>query len=78
MVSAKDIVVKPITQAANVLLSARIILARLPTAKLHFGVFFLNRKLEGAMSFPPINKKGTTNVVAQPMEPYAELNRHGI
>ena len=34
-----------------------------PNSQLHFGVFLQN-KLEGAMSFgPPINKKGTINIV---------------
>lgn len=54
MVSAKDIIVKPITsQAANALVkrvhySGKVV----PNSTLHFGVY-LNGKLEGAMSFGP-------------------------
>ena len=78
MVSAKDIVVKPITsQAANALVkrvhySGKVV----QNSQLHFGVF-LNGSLQGAMSFgPPINKKGTINIVAQTQwNGMIELNR---
>lgn len=78
MASAKDIVIKPISaKAANELVkrvhySGKVV----PNSQLHFGVF-LNGKLEGAMSFgPPINKKGTINVVAQTQWNHMlELNR---
>lgn len=78
MASAKDIVVKPITaKAANDLVkrvhySGKVV----PNSQLHFGVF-LDGKLEGAMSFgPPINKKGTINVVADTKwNGMLELNR---
>jgi len=65
MASAKDIIVKPISAStANTLIksihySGKVV----PNSQLHFGVF-INDKLEGAMSFgPPINKKGTINIV---------------
>jgi len=65
MVSAKDIIVKPITaQAANALVkrvhySGKVV----PNSQLHFGAF-LNGRIEGVMSFgPPINKKGTIEIV---------------
>ena len=66
MASAKDIVVKPIkASAANALVkrvhySGKVV----PNSQLHFGAF-LNGRLEGAMSFgPPINKKGTMQIVS--------------
>lgn len=65
MASAKDIIVKPIRAAdANKLVksvhySGKVV----PNSQLHFGVY-LNDKLEGVMQFgPPINKKGTINIV---------------
>lgn len=78
MASAKDIVIKPISaKAANELVkrvhySGKVV----PNSQLHFGAF-LDGKLEGAMSFgPPINKKGTINVVAQTQWNHMlELNR---
>ena len=78
MASAKDIVIKPISaKAANELVkrvhySGKVV----PNSQLHFGAY-LNGKLEGAMSFgPPINKKGTINVVAQTQWNHMlELNR---
>ena len=78
MVSAKDIIVKPITaQAANALVkrvhySGKVV----PNSQLHFGAF-LNGRLEGAMSFgPPINKKGTIGIVADTeWSGMLELNR---
>jgi hypothetical protein len=78
MASAKDIIVKPIkASAANDLVkrvhySGKVV----PNSQLHFGVFF-NGKLEGAMSFgPPINKKGTINIVKDTQwNGMLELNR---
>lgn len=65
MASAKDIIVKPIkAAAANKLIkqihySGKVV----PNSQLHLGVY-LNDKLEGVMQFgPPINKKGTINIV---------------
>ncbi len=78
MASAKDIIVKPISsKAANDLVkrvhySGKVV----QNSQLHFGVF-LNGKLEGAMSFgPPINKKGTINIVSETKwNGMLELNR---
>jgi hypothetical protein len=78
MASAKDIIIKPITsQSANALVkrvhySGKVV----PNSQLHFGVF-LNESLEGAMSFgPPINKKGTINIVKDTKwSSMLELNR---
>ena len=78
MASAKDIVVKPINaQAANKVIkqlhySGKVV----PNSQLHLGVF-LNDKLEGVMQFgPPINKKGTINIVADTKwNSMIELNR---
>jgi hypothetical protein len=78
MANAKDIIVKPITaQAANAVVkrihySGKVV----PNSQLHFGVF-LNGRLEGAMQFgPPINKKGTIEVVADTQwHGMIELNR---
>ena len=65
MVSAKDIIVKPITaQAANALVkrvhySGKVV----PNSTLHFGVY-LNDRLEGAMSFgSPMVKKNVLPLV---------------
>lgn len=66
MASAKDIVVKPIKAAAANALVKRVHYSGkvVPNSQLHFGVY-LNGRLEGAMSFgPPINKKGTINIVS--------------
>lgn len=65
MGNAKDIVVKPIKASAANSLVKRLHYSKkvVPNSQLHFGVY-LNGKLEGAMSFgPPINKKGTINIV---------------
>ena len=78
MASAKDIVVKPINaQAANKVIkqlhySGKVV----PNSQLHLGVF-LNDKLEGVMQFgPPINKKGTINIVSDTKrKSMIELNR---
>ncbi len=78
MASAKDIVVKPINaQAANKVIkqlhySGKVV----PNSQLHLGVF-LNDKLEGVMQFgPPINKKGTINIVSDTKwNSMIELNR---
>ena len=78
MASAKDIVVKPIrASVANALVkrvhySGKVV----PNSQLHFGVY-LNGRLEGVMSFgPPINKKGTINIVSDTAwHGMIELNR---
>ena len=78
MASAKDIVIKPInSRTANakckqVHYSGKVV----PNSQLHFGVF-LNGKLEGVMQFgPPINKKGTINLVDDTkFNEFIELNR---
>lgn len=78
MASAKDIVVKPITaQAANKLTKAIHYSGKVvPNSKLHLGVYWQGR-LEGVMQFgPPINKKGTLNIVAETRwNDMLELNR---
>jgi hypothetical protein len=78
MATAKDIIVKPITAAAanKVVKAVHYSGKVVPNSQLHFGVF-LNGKLEGAMSFgPPINKKGTINIVAKTeWHGMLELNR---
>ncbi len=59
MVSAKDIIVKPITAAAANKVVRRIHYSGkvVPNSQLHFGAF-LDGKLEGAMSFgPPLDKR---------------------
>lgn len=66
MASAKDIIVKPIKAAAANDLVKRVHYSGkvVPNSQLHFGAF-LNGRLEGAMSFgPPINKKGTMQIVS--------------
>jgi len=78
MVSAKDIIVKPITaQAANALVK-RVHYSGKHTqnSQLHFGVF-LNGKLEGAMQFgPSIDKRKTQKLVADTgWNGFIELNR---
>ena len=78
MVSAKDIVVKPITaQAANALVkrvhySGRVV----PNSQLHFGAY-LDGKLEGVMSFgPPMMKKNVIGLVKDTKwNEMLELNR---
>jgi hypothetical protein len=67
MASAKDLIVKPIKAAdANRLVkkmhySGKVV----PNSQLHLGVFWQGH-IEGVMSFgPPINKKGTINIVAR-------------
>lgn len=78
MASAKDIIVKPIkAAAANKLIkqihySGKVV----PNSQLHLGVY-LYGKLEGVMQFgPPINKKGTINIVADTKwNGMIELNR---
>jgi hypothetical protein len=63
--SAKSIVVKPIkANDANKFVKLHHYSKKVvPNSQLHFGVY-LNDKLEGVMQFgPPINKKGTINVV---------------
>ena len=65
MLTAKDIIIKPILakDANNLVKRVHYSGKVVPTSQLHFGVFLQN-KLEGAMSFgPPINKKGTINIV---------------
>ena len=78
MATAKDIIVKPITAAAanKVVKAVHYSGKVVPNSQLHFGVF-LDGKLEGAMSFgPPINKKGTINIVAKTeWHGMLELNR---
>lgn len=78
MASAKDIIIKPIkAQAANKLIkqihySGKVV----PNSQLHLGVY-LDNKLEGVMQFgPPINKKGTINIVSDTKwNGMIELNR---
>ena len=78
MVSAKDIVVKPITsQAANALVkrvhySGKVV----QNSQLHFGVF-LNGKLEGVMSFgPSMDKRKIQGLVeGTSWSGFIELNR---
>mgnify|MGYP003670494427 CR=1 FL=1 len=78
MASAKEIVVKPITAAAANEVVKRIHYSGkvVQNSQLHFGVF-LDGRLEGAMQFgPPINKKGTIEVVANTKwNGMIELNR---
>jgi len=65
MLTAKDIIIKPILarDANNLVKRVHYSGKAVPNSQLHFGVFLQN-KLEGAMSFgPPINKKGTINIV---------------
>jgi len=65
MLTAKDIIIKPILarDANNLVKRVHYSGKVVPNSQLHFGVFLQN-KLEGAMSFgPPINKKGTINIV---------------
>ena len=78
MVSAKDIIVKPITsQAANALVK-RVHYSGKHTqnSQLHLGVF-LNGKLEGAMQFgPSIDKRKTQKLVSDTgWNGFIELNR---
>lgn len=78
MASAKDLIVKPIKAAdANRLVkkmhySGKVV----PNSQLHLGVFWQGRA-EGVMSFgPPINKKGTINIVeGTRWNGFIELNR---
>lgn len=78
MASAKDLIIKPIKAAdANRLVkkmhySGKVV----PNSQLHLGVFWQGR-IEGVMSFgPPINKKGTINVVENTKwNNFIELNR---
>ena len=78
MVSAKDIIVKPITaQAANALVKRVHYSGKYArTSTLHFGAY-LNDKLEGVMSFGgSINKKGTNGIVSNTnWNGFIELNR---
>ena len=76
--SVKDIIVKPIkSQIANDFVrkhhySGKVV----PNSQLHFWCF-LNNVLGGVMSFgPSINKKGTSNLVANTkFNDFLELNR---
>ena len=64
-ISAKAIVVKPINSSdANTFVKKHHYSGKVvANSQLHFGVY-LNDRLEGVMSFgPPINKKGTINIV---------------
>ena len=78
MVSAKDIIVKPIkASAANALVrkihySGKVV----PNSQLHFGAY-LNGKLEGAMSFgPSMKKQGIIGLVEDTdWNGFIELNR---
>jgi len=78
MASAKDLIVKPIKAVdANRLVkkmhySGKVV----PNSQLHLGVFWQGR-IEGVMSFgPPINKKGTINIVeGTRWNGFIELNR---
>lgn len=78
MISAKDIFIKPINaRTANEFVkkthySGKVV----PNSQIHFGVF-LGKKLEGVMQFgPPINKKGTINLVSGTLfNEFIELNR---
>ena len=78
MPSAKDIFIKPINahtanaKCKQIHYSGKVV----PNSQLHFGVF-LNGKLEGVMQFgPPINKKGTLNLVKETLfNEFIELNR---
>jgi len=78
MISAKDIVIKPISaKDANSIVkrlhySGKVV----PNSTLHLGVF-LNGRLEGAMQFgPSINKKGSMNIVSDTSwNGFIELNR---
>lgn len=66
MASAKDIIVKPIKASAANKLTKQIHYSGkvVPNSQLHLGVY-LNDKMEGVMQFgPPINKKGTINIVS--------------
>ena len=65
MVTAKDIIVKPIgaTDARAFIKGHHYSGKVVNNSKLHLGVF-LGARLEGVMQFgPPINKKGTLNIV---------------
>lgn len=78
MASAKELIVKPIKAAdANRLVkkmhySGKVV----PNSQLHLGVFWQGH-IEGVMSFgPPINKKGTINIVeGTRWNGFIELNR---
>ena len=64
-ISAKSIIVKPIGSTdANAFVKKHHYSGKVvANSQLHFGVY-LNDRLEGVMSFgPPINKKGTINIV---------------
>jgi len=78
MTTAKNIIIKPISasDANNLVKRVHYSGKVVPNSQLHFGVF-LNEKLEGAMSFgPPINKKGTINIVKDTKwSAMLELNR---
>jgi hypothetical protein len=78
MVSAKDIVIKPITsQAASKLVKAIHYSGKVAAnSQLHFGVF-LNGKLEGAMQFgPSLDKRKTQALVdGTGWNGFLELNR---
>ena len=64
-ISAKSIIVKPVGSSdANAFVKRHHYSGKVvANSQLHFGVY-LNDRLEGVMSFgPPINKKGTINIV---------------
>jgi hypothetical protein len=64
-ISAKSIILKPIKSSdANKFVKKHHYSKKVvPNSQLHFGVY-INNKLEGVMQFgPPINKKGTINIV---------------
>lgn len=76
--TAKDIVVKPVTATVANALCRRIHYSGkvVPNSQLHLGVF-LGGKCEGVMQFgPSINKKGTINLVRDTgWNNFLELNR---
>jgi len=77
-VSAKDIILKPITSAEASALVRRIHYSKkvAPNSQIHIGVFY-NGKLEGALQFgPPMDKRKTQNLVKDtPWNGFIELNR---
>ena len=77
-ISAKELIVKPINStAANAFVKKHHYSGKVvANSQLHFGVYLKDR-LEGVMSFgPPINKKGTINIVRDTQwSGMIELNR---
>jgi hypothetical protein len=78
MASAKDLIVKPIkaTDANRLIKKMHYSGKVVPNSQLHLGVFWQGH-IEGVMSFgPPLNKKGTINIVeGTRWNGFIELNR---